>query len=549
MSNEDYAGDSTPASVLPLRRVSGLWLIPIITLLVGFWLVYENFASQGPLITIAFHSADGLEEGKTKIKRHNIEVGYVVSISLDDNLNAVLVTARMHQGVGKYLVDDARFWVVQPTIGLSGISGLETLVSGQYIEFSPGSSVNRSDSFEALDSPPLTPPGTPGLHVTLNSVDNFNYTEGDPILYKGFKVGKVEDVYFNSSERMMYYNAFIESPFHELLTTNTRFWDVSGIRTEVTSEGFAVHTSSLESILIGGISFGLPEGEPYGKPVSERAFYLIYPDRVASEEKHYVQAISFILLVDDNVSGLQVGAPVMMRGIQVGKVVRTGYIPENGSLLDRRLQIPIHIDIHPGRLGLPDTEQGKTRAQVALEKWLDQGMNASMKIHNLLLGQQLVELNFPNTLVETTIVLFEGMIVIPVNQGGIGEIADTVAALLKNINEVQFSDIGNNLEQLLIETTATMQQLRGLASSGESILIDAHQQSLIKGLNDTLEEVRVLASSYGTESSTNRNLRQLLEGMSDVLSDLKPLLAELNSKPNGLIFTGRQATEPEPEEK
>ena len=54
------------ANISPLRRVSGLWLIPIVTVITGLWLIYENWSSQGPLITISFESAEGLQEGKTK---------------------------------------------------------------------------------------------------------------------------------------------------------------------------------------------------------------------------------------------------------------------------------------------------------------------------------------------------------------------------------------------------------------------------------------------------------------------------------------------------
>ena len=54
--------------------------------------------------------------------------------------------------------------------------------------------------------------------MTLNSADEFAFKEGDPIIYKGFKVGEFEDIYFNIEERVVYYNAFIEAPYHKLIT-------------------------------------------------------------------------------------------------------------------------------------------------------------------------------------------------------------------------------------------------------------------------------------------------------------------------------------------
>ena len=550
MNNNDNQEDIPQARISPLSRISGLWLIPIVTLLVGIWVVYDNWASQGPLITISFASAEGLAEGKTKIKSRNIHIGDVLFIDMEEGLGGVIVTARMKDEIRELLVDDARFWVVQPMIGLSGVSGLGTLLAGQHIEFSPGSSEIRVDHFEGLNKPPLTPAGTPGLHLTLNSIDNFSYGEGHPILYQGFPVGKIEDIYFNSSERMMYYNAFIEAPYHKLVTQNTRFWDVSGIRAEVTQDGVSIQTAGLAALILGGISFGLPDGEPAGEPVNERAFYLIHPHRTASQEKQYEFAVSFILLVDNSVSGLKAGAPVMLRGMQVGKVVRPGHIHGDGSLLDQTMKIPINIEIHAGRLGLPDTEQGKTEAREGLMEWLAAGMTASIKTSNPLLGQHIVELapgNEPNPIPVTH---FEGMAVIPVIAGsGLNGIIAKVNDLLGNLNQLEIAEIGASADQLLKETTVTMQRVQELASSGESVLSDAHQEELVKSLNVTLLEFRALAENYGANSPAGKELNQLLETMVDVLSNLEPLLIELNNRPNSLIFTGRGEAEPEPERK
>ncbi len=129
--------DPPPAKVAPLKRVSALWLIPIVTLLVGAWMVYDNWSQQGPLITIEFASAEGLEAGKTKIKTLDVEVGQVEQITLNKNLDGVIVTARIDIGFRDLLRQGSLFWVVQPNVSLSGVSGLGTILTGQYIRFSP----------------------------------------------------------------------------------------------------------------------------------------------------------------------------------------------------------------------------------------------------------------------------------------------------------------------------------------------------------------------------------------------------------------------------
>ena len=155
---EGNQNESVPASVSSLRGIPALWLIPLVTLLVGLWMVYDRWASQGPLITIELSNADGLVAGKTRIKNRSIDVGEVEVIRMNENRDAVLVEARMAPDVSDLLVEDSRFWVVKPQIGLSGISGLGTIVAGQHIEFSPGTSEVPVDYFIGLERPPLTPP-------------------------------------------------------------------------------------------------------------------------------------------------------------------------------------------------------------------------------------------------------------------------------------------------------------------------------------------------------------------------------------------------------
>ncbi|MFT4747806.1 MAG: paraquat-inducible protein B, partial [Congregibacter sp.] len=217
------------ALVKPVRTVSKIWLVPIVALLIGVWMVYYQWSNQGPLITIEFKTATGLEAGKTKIKTRDVDIGLVNKIELTDDLSGVLVTVRMDKDVAPILHSDNQFWIVSPSVSLSGVSGLGTILSGPFINMAPGIEKQKSETFIALEAPPVTPKGTPGLHVTLNSESEFAYKKGDPVVYKGIKVGEFEDIFFNFEERVVYYNTFIEAPYHTLITTNTKFWDISGV--------------------------------------------------------------------------------------------------------------------------------------------------------------------------------------------------------------------------------------------------------------------------------------------------------------------------------
>jgi paraquat-inducible protein B len=547
--SDNLENNSAAADISGLKSFSVLWLIPLVTVLVGLWMAYGQWASQGPLITIEFASAEGLEEGKTKIKTRNVEVGKVESISLNEALDGVTVTVRMHNEVEALLVDGTQFWVVQPRIGLSGISGLGTLVSGQYIEFSPGDSEDELREFKGLDKPPLTPMGTPGLHVTLHTDGEFSFSEGDPIHYQGYIVGKIEDLYFNTSERRIYYNAFIEAPHHELITSNTRFWNASGIRAELSSTGVTLQTGPIEALIQGGISFSVPEGEPLGEKVTERSYSYIYPSRSAIYEKKYQYSIQYVVMVSGSVGGLSVGAPLLYRGLPIGKVLRVDYLPEGRNLLDRDLEIPIFVEINPGRLGLPDSEEGLVQAEKDIGIWIKKGLNATLKSQNFLLGQQLIEISYDENAVETKLSYFNELAVIPSGKDSFSKITDNIEGLLAKINEVPIAAIGDNLEQLLSEGSEALEGFQRLAKSGESVVLDVKSQELIKTLNNTMAEVGTLARSYANNSKTNDDVQHLLESMAAAFTELQPLLTELKNKPNALIFTGGLESEPQPKRK
>ena len=185
------------AKVTSTKSISRIWIIPILVVVVGGWMVYQQWKNQGPLITIELQSATGIEVNKTPIKVRDLDVGQVKKITLKPNLDGVLVTARIDANASHLLTDKSEFWVVAPRISFSEVSGLNTLLSGSYIAMAANDSGKEQLNFIALERPPVTPAGTPGLHVILQSDDEFAYKPGDPIIYKGFKVGEFKDAVFN----------------------------------------------------------------------------------------------------------------------------------------------------------------------------------------------------------------------------------------------------------------------------------------------------------------------------------------------------------------
>lgn len=531
------------AKVVDSKGISKAWLIPIVALGIGAWMVYYQWANQGPLITIEFTTATGLEAEKTKIKTRNVDIGVVKKIELKPDLTGVIVTARMEASASHLLREDSNFWIVSPRVSLSGVSGLSTLLSGPYIAMEPSSEGESQYAFTAMQDPPVTPAGTPGLHVTLNSDDEFAFKEGDPIIYKGLKVGEFEDIFFNLEERVVYYNAFIEAPYHKLITENTKFWNTSGIRFELAASGLKVQTGSLETMLTNGVTFGVPEGMPTGRQITQRSFFDIYPDyETASEQRHRL-GVNFVILVNDTVRGLQVGAPVEYRGLEIGKVLEINIQDEaDAQLTDEGYAIPVLLSIQPSRVQQPDNRQGMEFVRAQTLHWIERGFRASLKLGNVLTGALYVDLqHYPDEKAAPS-QTFMGYDVIPVRESDFAQITQKVSSLLDTFNALPLEQLANNTDGLIEEVRGTANQITQIAKNLDLLVVDVKDRAIAQNLNKTLESLNTLLGDFSAGSQSHNELLDTILEFQKTMREMTPLLQQLNSSPNSLIFA--EGTQP-----
>ncbi|MBV1905173.1 MAG: intermembrane transport protein PqiB [Pseudomonadales bacterium] len=528
--------DYTEARIRSGRRLSVIWLVPFIALVIGIWMIYVNWASQGPIIQIIFESGEGIEAGKTKVRMKNVEIGEVLELQLSKDAEHVLLSARIEKNAARLLRTDSKFWVVRPRIGTGGVSGLGTLLSGAYIELSPGSENRRARVFEGLDAPPVTPLGTPGLHVTLDSDTNRSLNEGDPILFHGMQVGTIEYVHFNTKQRRNYYDAFIAAPFDSLITDNTRFWFISGISASISADGVSLEMASLATIIGGGVSFDVPQGLPRGDRVTKRAFFTIYPRKNAIDEKYYEYSLPFVILFENSIRGLSPGAPVEYRGIKIGHVIRTDIdYPEITNLLDPGSKIPVLIEITPARLGFEDSEIVLPKVVSRIDALIASGLRAGLATGNILTGSKYIELQYHSGTVGTG-QIFADYTVIPSIDGQIGLLLDSLGTTLNTVNKLPLDEIVGSANSVLEEVAETLVVLRKSAAELEQILADPASQELIVTLNATLKKFELLAIDFSEGSTTQQELERSLNALGHTLRELEPVLKNLRHKPNSLIF-------------
>ena len=543
------------AKTRPLGTISKVWLLPIVGLLIGSWMLYFNWSTRGQLVSIEFDNAAGLEAGVTKIKTRSVDIGVVDSIKLSENSNGVIVTARLAQTASKLLRKDTQFWIVSPKIDKTGISGLPTLLSGSYIKLVPGVEEETSDSFIGLENALVTPAGVPGLHITLDSHKTFAFSAGDPILYRDLPVGTIESVYFNFEERIVYYNAFIKEPYHELVTTNTQFWRVSGLQFNLSADGISANVGSVETLIRGGLAFDVPENLPSGEQVKQRAYFTIHPDQKTAFQPHYQHSVEIVLMIPDSVRGLIVGAPVEFKGIPIGRVLQINLKQSKpGNLLDATPVVPVLISIDPGSLGLDDTELSAQQVNNDIKTWVKNGLKASLKSGNLLTGNQLIELKYqlnaekskPNII---DVASFNQRPVIPYIPDSFSQLGNQANQFLTNLNQIPWQKLSANSNNLFIEAADMSKSLSLASQSLQTLLASASNNHLPDNLNKTLIQLDQLARSFSQGSRSYEDINNTLDSMNGLMKELTPLIQQLREKPNSLIFGSPQDDDITPQKK
>ncbi|MGA9855134.1 MAG: MlaD family protein, partial [Gammaproteobacteria bacterium] len=347
----------TPSSPIPesrklakkKTRLSLVWIIPIVAALIGVWVAAVKIMNQGPTITIELRTAEGLEAGKTEVHYNGVTIGTVKSIRLTDDHAHVIATIDMAPKTESLLVEDTKFWVVSPRISGATVSGLNTLISGAYIGMEIGKSTTPRRDFVALDSPPVVTGEVPGTFYILKSTDLGSVDYGTPIYFRRLQVGQVASYQLDKDGQFLTIKIFINAPYDQLVTTETRFWQASGIDLSMSASGVHVQTQSVMSMLIGGLAFETPDSTQGLPPAAANTEFTLYQNRAQAFRPPPVNPQTYILVFNQSVRGLEPGAPVELRGIPIGTVTD---VRAQIDVKTARFTIPVTISVDPQRLGV-----------------------------------------------------------------------------------------------------------------------------------------------------------------------------------------------------
>ncbi|MGJ7513519.1 MlaD family protein [Pseudomonas baetica] len=306
--------DLPVAKTRPASNWSAIWVLPLIALIIGGWLGWRAYTETGIEVQVRFESGEGIQANKTEVVYKGMSVGKVKALKLDDEgaSKGVIATIEMNKDVEQYLRTSTRFWLVKPSVSLAGITGLETLVSGNYVAISPGEG-EPTRKFKALAEEPPLSDAQPGLHLTIKADRLGSLNRGSPVFYKQIKVGQIKSFLLSEDQSTVELKVFIEPTYAKLVRKHTRFWNASGISIDANLSGVKVRSESLASIVAGGIAFATPENRKDSPPTDPSLPFRLYEDfdAAAAGIKVKVKLSDF--------EGLQAGrTPVMYKGIQVG---------------------------------------------------------------------------------------------------------------------------------------------------------------------------------------------------------------------------------------
>ncbi|CBL45994.1 putative paraquat-inducible protein b [gamma proteobacterium HdN1] len=312
--------DEDEAVVVDREGFSKIWIVPLIALVVGLWLGYQQYLHRPVTIIVHFSSGDGIVVGKTEVKFEGIKVGTVTDMTVEDSLRGVRAVVEMDYRTQHYLVAGTQFWLVKPEVSFSGVTGLDTLMSGNYVGMKVGGGAALRE-FTALESAPPPDETTPGLHLVLNARDLGSLHVGSPVTYRKITVGAVSQYLLKDDGRGVQFKVVIDAEYAHLVKKGSRFWNNSGLRVAAGLSGVDVRMESLATLVAGGVSFDTPtHGESVVATNGEQ--YDLYANYDAAKSA----AVAFIRFPD--AKGLQKGVTqVRYKGFVVGEVKNIRHEP------------------------------------------------------------------------------------------------------------------------------------------------------------------------------------------------------------------------------
>jgi paraquat-inducible protein B len=545
-----------PARGSLMSRLSTVWIIPLLALVIALSVAWKSYDDRGPLIAIEFENGAGIAKAETELRYRDIAVGVVEDVKFSEGLETVIALVRLKKDVAPYVDGEAEFWVVHPELSARGVTGLDTVLSGVYIEGSWDNDIGGpQEDFFGLSRPPLSRLGKEGLEITLRTTPGGTITDDSSISFRGIEVGRVGAATISEQGNFATAKAIIYHPHSRLISPSTRFWDTSGFTFSVGPSGAEIDFSSVATLIGGGLTFDTFVSE--SGIVRKGAAFDVYDNETSARNSLFnaseVETLEMRVVFDESVSGLAVDAPVELNGLRIGKVRSVSGVIGTDASGERRVLLNAVLDIQPARLGL---QQNVTPAGALdfLAKRIDEGLRARLASAGLLSAGLKIELVQVDDAQPYEAESGPGIIpIIPTTESQISDATATVEGVVNRINNLpiealMFSAIKllNSSEALISDTDLreTPQDLRALLNDVRTIVASNDMQNIPVTLNATISRFETLLTQLEDGQMASKLVTALdaaakaadgvntsVEGVPALISQLQAVAAKAESLP------------------
>lgn len=528
------------------RRSSQLiWLIPIIAAIIGISLAVMSYLDRGPIITITFRSGEGIEVGKTKIKYKDVQIGQVKGITIAKDRSHVVVTAELNREAKELVVKDTRFWVVRARIAVGSVSGLGTLMGGSYIGVDAGNSQEKQYEFKGLEIPPVIAMDDPGSQFILHAIDIGSLDVASPIYYRRMQVGEVISYELDKDGKGVTLKTFIRSPYDRYIKANTFFWHASGIDFTLDANGIRVDTESMVTILLGGIAFQSPDNSNNSPPAAPNSIFALFPNKDEAMKRPDTVVETYVLVFRESVRGLQVGAPVDLRGVTVGEVSRISVELDTHR---KSFSMPVEVLFYPERLRARyhnKSQHSKPQnSRELLSALVENGFRAQIRNGNLLTGQLYVALDFFPKAQPSKINWSNNPPEFPTIAGSMEQFQTILMQIVQKLEKVPLEELAGDARQTIRTLDDTLKSADKLIKNVDTVVPEArtmlvNAQASLDDVRKTLDEARkTLGSAEQTlspDAPLQQDLREALREVGRTAQTLRVLGDYLERHPESLI--------------
>jgi paraquat-inducible protein B len=547
---ENIDRDDLPqATVVPKRgtRISIVWIIPILAAVVAIGIAIQRIMSEGPTITIVFNVAEGLEAGKTFVKYKDVNIGQVTAVKLSSDHSKVEVTAKIDKSAADLMVEDAKFWVVEPRVTLSGVSGLGTLLSGNYIGFELGKSDKQQRKFTGLEVAPIVTGDQPGRQFVLKAENLGSLGVGSPIYYRQLQAGQVTAYDLTADGKSVQMKVFINAPYERYVTPGTRFWNASGVDVSVGAGGIEVRTQSLVALLAGGVAFDTPPFAAVAEAAVADTIFTLYSDKATAMKQPDSISTRYVLHFTESLRGLSVGAPITLLGLPAGEVTDVGLTIDPATMNVRgRVEIVSFPERLIARLGPNKAAIGKMldgsvqERQDIIRRMVEQrGMRAQLRSGSLITGQMFVAFDFFPSAPKVKIDWSRDVPELPVVPSTVSDLEAKITGIVAKLDKVPLEAISADLTKVLATLSQTLEDASKAVNRIDTDVTPG-LKSTLEGLRGTISAAdRALNSTdatlVGKDAPAQQDLRDALQEISRAARSLRILTDFLERHPEALL--------------